>query len=366
MKRDRGTRTNRWLLPVILAATTTMVACAQEQPQSDYDPVIKAGFVRTGDYASEIYKQYQTAAKDNVTFDLSELGGGPLSDVAGAPVNDLLGVPTYWIRKDAVGTDITSVTVEPRTAEDEWAQAIWLTEFDKVQRPVSSGRYRLFQVTTHTADGASETHKSLEACWMGQDYCVVMDPVVLQLDAFVEGRSELLAKGWGMQTKQAGEGLDNILHETISGVAAGTVCSLNSHTTWGGLTRTWGYWETRYKNVFGGTLVWKGMGAQQTGVNCYISGSSCLSSGSGYSDNSSCSGFLGWNCDCATTGVNTGATGSSRRTWSESRCAHKFVGSVDVSFSKSGTGASFSINWNMGGIDANGGSILEACSWHSI
>jgi hypothetical protein len=36
-----------------------------------------------------------------------------------------------------------------------------------------------------------------------------------------------------------------------------------------------------------------------------------------------------------------------------------------VSWSRNGSGSGFSISWNTnGGVDSNGGTIVDACSWH--
>jgi hypothetical protein len=120
-----------------------------------------------------------------------------------------------------------------------------------------------------------------------------------------------------------------------------------------------------YKDIFGITLVHKSLGGQQAGISCYVSSGACHSSGFGYSNDSSCYGNLGYSCACAETGVQRGTTGSTTRTWAQTKCTHKLIGSASVSWSRNGVGSGFSISWNTnGGVDANGGSILDACSWH--
>jgi hypothetical protein len=365
-------KNDRWRLFMGLTMTAA-AGCGGSDPSvasagADYDVAIKAALVATGAYADSAYNSYQTAAKGRISFQLSVVAQGAMADIAGAPINDLIGVPAFWIREESSGTDIITITREPRNPdEDEWSQPVMLTDFDQLGHPVAAGTYRRLSVATTLPDGA-ETHQSLELCWSAQGYCIVMDPVVLQLDAFAESRSELQAQGWKVLTlaKLTPIGVNNpdAVEPGVSAAAAKR-CTVNSHPTWTGIQITWSPYTSRYKDIFGITLVSKSLGGQQAGVSCYTSGSACHSSGFGYSNPSSCYGTLGYNCDCDQTGVQSGTSGASTKTWAQTKCAHRFAGSASVSWTRNGSGSGVSISWNTnGGVDSNGGSILDTCSWH--
>jgi hypothetical protein len=262
------------------------------------------------------------------------------------------------------GTDIVDVVREPRNpALDEWSQVIDLHRFDQIGRPLIEGTYQLLSVRM-TLDGEVSEHKALEACWAAHDYCIVMDPVVQQLSSFAESRRNLLAADWKISTVPTGEVFNNT---GGSNILLTTACSLNSHPTWGGITYTWGAWTATYTDVFGITLVSKHLGAQQTGISCYIANGACRSSGNGYSFDSSCSATLGYNCTCSNSGNASGSTQPATRDWAETKCTHAFSGNTSISFSWQGTGSNLSLVWNTNGsVDSNGGQAFDACSFHSI
>ena len=324
-------------------------------------------------YATRVYGHFQSASKSAITFTVATLATGNAQQIAQQTVNSLLGVPGTWIQHERVGTDIVRVWAEPRNpVEDEWVGNIWLSKFDELGHPTSAALYRLLQVKS-TLAGVVRTHKALELCWSTQSYCIVMDPVVQQLDSFAEGRASLKVAGWKTETTgmMAGAALAEASSATAAqsaaeAVAARRYCSLNGHPRYGSWWLTWAAWTQKYKNVFGMTLVTKHLGGQQAGISCFInSAGACRSSGFGYSNDSSCSGTLGYSCACRETGVQRGTTGATTKTWAQTKCTHKLIGSASVSWTRNGSGSGFSIAWNTnGGVDSNGGSILDACSWH--
>src|SRR5690606_33008340 len=128
-------------------------------------------------------------------------------------------------------------------------------------------------------DGVADTYQALEVCWSAYEYCLVMDPVIVQVEGFYRDRQRLLAEGWAV--------------EEVSEKATGT-CSLNSDASKKSRSiRYGGYW-IEYLNVFGMVLVRKDMGGQEVGVSCYVSGDRCLSSGYGNSSASSCFANIGY------------------------------------------------------------------------
>lgn len=350
----------------LVSAVLAMVSCGQLDPSGNNDEETGADeqalVAPSLSVAEAIYGDYQAAAQGKVQFALTSVGSGKLKDIAAQPLNDTLGVPAYEFVKQSDGPEITTITRSARnTAEDEWSSPVLLTEFDKLNHPVRLGTYRLLSVKV-TLDGVESTHRSLLACWTAQNYCLVMDPAVQQLDAFVSDRKANLAAGWA----KAEEPTTAAPPVATDGVGIMRVCSVNSHPTWGGIQITYPAWDQRYKNVFGMTLVYKHLAGQQAGISCFINSNGyCRSSGFGYSNDSSCSGTLGYSCDCANTGNQNGSSQPSTRSWSQTKCAHKLVGSASVSWTRSGSGSGFSINWDTnGGVDSNGGTLYDACSYH--
>lgn len=338
-----------YALVSLLGGPLALVGCGSAPVTGDTDATASA---------EAVYASYQAGAKDRVQFTVSELGRGPLATLAGQPVNELLGVPNYWLRMEQSGTEIADLARTPRDpATDEWRQPILLGRFEELGRPLGEGTYELLGVRM-TLDGQATEHRALRVCWAAQSFCTVMDPVVNQLSAFAETRARLLAEGWGVKVEE------ELVKPGDRGAQA-TVCSLNSNPSLTRRALTKGGYTLQYKNVFGVVLVQKNMGAQQAGISCYVSSGACRSSGYGYSYTSSCSTFLGYNCDCANTGSLDGTSQPATRAWSETRCAHSLVLAADVSFSVNGTGANFSINWTTAGsVDSNGGQIYDSCAYH--
>jgi hypothetical protein len=236
-----------------------------------------------------------------------------------------------------------------------------LSRFNELGRSTKAAMYALLTVRT-SLDGQVTEHQALQACWPSQGYCLVIDPVVRDLEGFAEDRTRLKAQGWKL-----------LMEEAPPAVAEGEVgiqrvCSLNSKPAYGGYSYTWGSFTRTYKNLYGITVVQKTMGGQKIGISCYISGSYCKASGNGYSFASSCWANLGFNCDCENTGNQTGVSGSAARAWSQTKCGHKNVlsGSTNITWSRSGVGAGFTINWGTSGssVDSSGGTMYDACSWH--
>ncbi len=330
----------------LLAASLWLVGCGAED----------------GQYAEQVYGAYAEAAGGRISFEVKGLGEGALQEIADRPVNALLGVPERWIQMEARGTEITGVRQEARAAgSDEWASPVWVTEFERLGRPVDGARYRLLAV--HVAlDATSSEHQALEICWAARGECLVMDPVVQQVDAFFHNRQRLQAEGWAPVEHSV-----QVERPEGPSAQAGT-CSLNSNPSSARRTVAYPGYTVTYKNIFGVTLVSKTVGRQEVGISCYVAGDgACRSSGFGLSNASSCWANLGYTCDCDNTGNQVGNSpdGAATRSWSESRCAHQLILNAAVSWSINGEGANFNINWETAGsVDANGGQLYDSCSWH--
>lgn len=309
---------------------------------------------RSSGYAESVYDDYQSASDGRIAFQLRSDDEGALSKIAELPLGELLSVPNYWMAMDQLGTEITNVRIEDRNpADDEWSKPIFLSRFETLGRPTEQGRYRMLWIEA-ALNSKTISYRAVEVCWESSKECIVIDPVVLQLDAFSNSRRELMAQGWSIENAliSPSEGIDR-------------VCSLNSHPTWGGEYISYPAFGWDLKDIFRITLVHKDMAAQRVAIDCYVSGPRCLASPSGFSNRSSCWSTLGWNCSCGTSGSQSGVTRNAAKADSETRCTHAFVGSASASWSRRGSGANFSIQWSTnGGVTANGGDIYDACSWH--
>lgn len=303
-------------------------------------------------HAESVYASYAQASGGAVNFEVAPLQAGMLQDIADVPANVLLGVPDYWLRMESRGTEILAVHREARDiAQDEWQGPVDLRHFDELGRPVAEADYRVLEVTTRH-QGSESVHQAFEVCWAASGYCVVMDPVVLQVEGFYRDRQRLLDQGWAPV-------------ESVE--KAGGSCTLNSQPTATGKSITYGAYWVEYLNIFGVVLVRKDMGGQQVGISCYVSGDQCLSSGYGYSNTSSCFANLGYSCDCENTGnqIGTSADGTSTKSWSESKCAHRALLTANVSWTIEGVGSGFNVHWDTAGsVDSIGGQLYDACSWH--
>jgi hypothetical protein len=316
-------------------------------------------------YAEGVYASYEAAAGGRIALDVTAVDSGSLQDLAGLDLADLLGVPATWIRMSPRGTEIAEIAREPRDpAEDEWRAGLDLRTFEDLGYPLAGGAYRLLTVTAEI-DGAAQTHRALEACWPRAAHCIVMDPVLLQADAFSHTRARLLAEGWRPIEDIAFEPQDPELQPLA---AAAGVCTLNSSPAHTKISITYPAYTIEYKNIFGMVLVRKTIGGQQAGVSCFVNGAGqCVSSGFGFSNASSCFANLGYTCDCDNTGnqVGTSADGAATQSWAETRCAHRAFLDSAVSWSREGVGSSFAIRWDTAGSeDASGGQIFDSCSLH--
>jgi hypothetical protein len=317
-------------------------------------------------YAESVYDNYEIAAGGRIELDVATLETGSLDELAGVDLAGLLGVPETWIRMEQRGTEITAVHREARDpAQDEWLQQVDMREFENMGRPLAEGMYRVLAVTV-SVDGVSATHRALEACWAREGFCIVMDPVLLQADAFLHQRQRLLAEGWEPIEIAAFEPQDGKQQPLTATTTA--ACTLNSSPANTRKSITYPGYAVEYRNIFGLVLVRKDVGAQQAGVTCFVNGAGqCVSSGFGFSNASSCFGNIGYTCDCDNTGNQVGisADGSATRSWSETRCTHMAFLSASVSWTIEGVGSSFNIQWQTAGsVDSNGGQIFDSCSFH--
>ena len=307
-------------------------------------------------YAETVYDNYQEAAAGRIELELTTLESGSLIDIADISVGALLGVPDYWLRMTPRGTEITEIQREVRDLEqDEWQGEVSLHEFERLGYAVDEATYRLLAVTTRL-EGTSSSHQALEVCWAADGHCIVMDPVVLQADAYLHDRTRLIAEGWAPE-----KNVDKAVGTT-------GVCALNSDSRYSGISYRYPGWWVEYKNIFGVVLVRKDMGEQKVGITCFVNGAgACVSSGFGYSNTSSCFANLGYSCDCENTGnlIGTSPDGAATKAWSETKCTHRALATASVAFDIEGTGANFNVQWDTAGsVDANGGQVFDSCSFH--
>lgn len=316
----------------------------------------------TARYAEGVYGEYQAGAPGRLSFEVRTLQSGALREVAGQPVNALVGVPDTYLDMSFRGTELTGLKREQgRPAGDEWAVPVDLRTFDTLGHPVAAGSYRLLAVHTEL-EGMESEHRALEVCWAAESYCLVMDPVVQNLETFAQTRRRLVAEGWAPVEQL-------VAAPRSSGVSAlAGSCTLNSATTSTTRSKTYTGYKVTYKNLYGITVVEKTVGAQQVGISCYVNGAgACVSSGFGYSNASSCWANFGFSCDCENTGnlVGASADGAATKAWSETRCAHQAILTASAAFTLEGSGASFNVNWQTSGsVDSNGGQLYDSCSWH--
>lgn len=307
-------------------------------------------------YAEGIYAEYSVASANAVTFSVRAGSARPLAELAGKPFMELVGQPGYTVEATQSGLDIRRPYFAAAEAQDMDLSQLEATadRFESVGYPLALGEYRRLEVTV--AIGADvRTHAALEFCWTSLGHCALLDPTVTFVQSMVDNRRRLAAEGWGPR-------IVNVPREAADREVPGAVCGLASNPSVKDRYYYWAAYWVEYKNVFGMVLVRKDLGAQKSGIRCDVN---CAPSPYGYSNVSSASGSLGWNAACDNDfGYGTG--GSTGKWIAETKCTHSWVGSASANASVSNIGSlSVAINWSVeGGIDQNGGQMMDTCGWY--
>jgi len=266
-------------------------------------------------YAEGVYAEYAAATGDQILFEVRELESGRLSQLAGVSLGELIALPAYQVEASQFGTYIRNPHITtPELGALDHTGDLELTpeDFEAVGYPVKMGRYRTL---------------------------------------LVDNRLRLAAEGWG----------PTLMVERAE-VGALATCGFSSHPNWTAYHFYWGAYWVEYYNALGQTLVRKDLGAQQSGLRC---NSSCYPAPYGYSNSSSCWGTFGWTCACDNK-FGYGSTGRTGKWISETKCTHRWVNQAKASASVVNQGsASVDINWTLGGgVDSNGGQLLDTCVWY--
>jgi len=304
---------------------------------------------RTSSHAEGIYAEFTAATAEAIEFEVFTVESGSLGQIGGTPFGDLLAVPSFRVSVDEAGIDYRN----PKFFEPEAANyglhdmAFTVEDFVAVGYPVEMGRYRRLTVSAGIA-GDWRNYEALELCWPELNHCTLVDPVVTFVESMVHTRLRLIVEGWGPKV-DASPSPDK------------AVCRLSGHSWTNNYAFNWGGYWREYYNALGQTLVHKDLGAQQAGLRC---NSSCYPAPYGYSYSSSCWGTLGWTCACDNK-FGYGTTGTTGKWIAETKCTHSWVQSAKASASVQNQGsASVDITWTLGGgVDANGGQILDTCYW---
>jgi hypothetical protein len=341
-----------------------LVSCGTENPNGRPD-------LTQHGYAEGVYDTYQSGAQGLITFHVETVETGSLTALANRPISDLVPVPAQWIEKTQKGGFIAGVRLEARDgAFDFWTEPVDLKKFEELGHPLAQGSYRLLavDVVMNPAAGAvEEHHAALELSWPSQDYSIVLDPVVQQLDGFARSHTKALLAGLAAPVVTEAPRRDTGIEPDAS-----RHCTLNSHPTWYGEYIHWNAYDDPYTNLYGIQVLDLRLGAQQVEVDCYVASGACKASPAGYSDASSCSANFLFSCACKNTGLQYGYGNgdATLKTAAETQCAGSNVvsGGASVSWSKGGAGASFNINWSHSGSvdDHNGGELLDTCSYHTF
>lgn len=313
-------------------------------------------------YAEGVYSEYAAGAGDEISFDVKTLAAGSLKQIADVPFGELIATPGYMIAADELGTGIHDPRFVPSYATNGY-DVFMATElkntpmgFETVAgRSVQAGTYRKLEVFA-TIDSETRQHEALEFCWPSLGQCTVFDPTVIFMESVVKNqRAAFLAQAKGPQVAA------EVAQAPSGEMGTTATCGLASNPAYIGKSLTWKAYTIEYTNVFGGVLVRKNLGGQQAGVRC---DSSCKPAPFGYSNVSSCQGFLGWSCSCDND-FGYGATGSTGKWIAETKCAHKYAFSASASASVSNFGSSsVSISWNIDGTtDGNGGYYSDTCGY---
>jgi hypothetical protein len=313
-------------------------------------------------YAESTYAEYAAGTGNQIAFDVKTLTTGSLTQIANIPFGQLVATTDHLVDADQVGTELRAPRfVAPYTQGFDVFMASELKNtamgFETVAgHPVKLGVYRKLEVST-TIGSETRQHEALEFCWASLGHCVVVDPTVMFMDSMVKNRRRLVSQGWGPKVVEEPR---TVAPSGEMGTTA--VCGLASNPATTNKVSNWGGYWIEYYNAFGGVLIRKDLGAQQSGIRC---NTSCAPSPYGYSYASSCQGFLGWSCDCDNK-FGYGTTGGTGKWIAESKCTHKYAFAANASASVSNLGsASVTINWSLDGTpDGNGGQMMDTCGYY--
>lgn len=311
-------------------------------------------------YAEAVYAEYAAGTGGRIAFEVETLASGPLKQVAEVPFGQLIAATGHMVDAEQVGTELRA----PRFVApyDTGGYDVFMASelkntpagFETVAGyPLKAGTWRKLGVST-TLGAETRRHEALEFCWASLGHCTVVDPTVIFLDSTVKNRTRLAAEGWGPKLAEeqqpSGDGTVNL-----------AVCGLASNPAITGKSLTWAARTQSYYNIYGGLLIRKSLGGQQAGVRC---NTSCQPAPFGYSNVSSCQGYLGWSCSCDNE-FGYGNSGGTGKWIAETKCTHKFAFQASASGSVSNLGsASVSINWSLDGTpDGTGGYYMDTCGY---
>ena len=332
--------------PLILAIAASCVAAS----------TFAAPLAKRADYAEKIYSEYAASADDKVSFDLNVVAHGKLKDLAGKKFADIISAPQRKLTATDNGFVTSSHAFQNVVANSAELDVLSKTvaDFEAVGYPVAEGNYRVLDVITTVGRDVS-SHKAIEFCWKSQFHCVLLDPSIEFIDSIANNRIQLMAKG-------AGPTVTTVASGATAGVQGITgVCGLASNHAIKQRTVTYGARNLKYKNIFGGTLVNKDLGGQQSGVSC---DTSCKPKPYGYSNVSSAQGYLGWRTACANNS-GLGITGTTAKFIGKTMCTHQYAVAASASITVLNYGtAGVDLKVDVGGsVDANGGSVYESCGY---
>jgi hypothetical protein len=316
-----------------------------------------------GGYAAAVYGEYEQASSGKISFRVSPISRGALSALADRPVNDILAVPDFTVAFTADGVDIVAIEQLPRLDTDEWRHPIMVSGFEVTGHPIAGGAYRLLNVRQDLGGTVSE-HKALEVCWSSDGYCIVMDPVVDQLDGFYKNRQ---TPAWtAFKRPQVDLETPNVnVDEPDTRGAQALYCRLGSNHSSTVLSRSYSEHYAAGFNALGWKLYENFLKPQRARIACNggTTTSTCKALPSGaYSNASSCVAYWGWSCDCDNKLVG-GTTGSTSKSEAVTKCVNK-GSSVSITAGISGSGANVSITWSWttgGSVYSLGGAVQDFC-----
>ncbi len=334
-------------------AVVAMSVCLY-QMQADVVGKPATALPETDAYAEGVYAEYAAGAGKQILFEVETLASGRLAEIAQISFGELIAVPAYRIEAEEFGTQLRNphfTTADQKAADlTDLEATAW--DFEEIGYPLEMGVYRLLGVGV-AIDSTIREHEALEFCWPELGHCAVLDSAIPFLQSIVSNRLRLSAEGWG--PRLVVERRDDAL------VPEKTYCGFASHPDWTNYYYYWSGYTVQYKNIFGTTLVEKFLGSQKAGLAC---DTNCYPAPYGHSNSSSCWGTLGWTCACDSA-FGYGTTNRTGKWIAETKCTHQWVQSAKASATVKDMGsASVDITWTLGGgVDANGGYILDTCMW---
>jgi hypothetical protein len=317
----------------------------------------------TSPWFETVYRTFEEATAGRVTVKTRIVQEGRLSGLRHVDLATFLGLPGYSIEPLFRGASIGGVQVEARAVDgsDEWTHRPTVDAFDGLGRAVDDAGYRVVRVDIG-GDVAPDSYRALEACWLTDGYCLVMDPVLDDVDAYARDRAQM---------PRGARHLPDVGPASRASAPAATTadgpCLLTSTLTSAPRSTasvTYPAVDHHHNNIYGIEVVATHLGEASVQLSCsQAADGSCRIDHAGSVGTSSCQATIPFTCACDSAPITSGTAGNTVKVIAETACTYRTLITSEIHWSRQGEGLGVTIKWDASGsVDANGASLIDSCS----